>query len=124
MRPEDIKKACQNAVKPGQKLRFHCSQCGDCCRNREDIILTPYDLLYYLPRAYRDYRDPQPVAETAAEEQAVVCVTITQKRRPVFARGGTTHYFLESVDSEGTPLGILIFNNMYSYQNLQVGRTQ
>ncbi|MBR7039332.1 MAG: ATP-dependent DNA helicase RecG [Oscillospiraceae bacterium] len=86
-------------------------------------IETPYDLLYYLPRAYRDYRDPQPVAETAAEEQAVVCVTITQKRRPVFARGGTTLYFLESVDSEGTPLGIRIFNNMYSYQNLQVGRT-
>lgn len=44
MRPEDIKRVCRNAVKPGQKLRFHCSQCGDCCRNREDIILTPYDL--------------------------------------------------------------------------------
>ena len=44
MQPEDIKKACQNAVKPEQKLRFHCTQCGDCCRNREDIILTPYDL--------------------------------------------------------------------------------
>ena len=44
MRPEDIKKACQNAMKPGQKFRFHCTQCGDCCRNREDIILTPYDL--------------------------------------------------------------------------------
>ena len=44
MRPEDIKKACLNAVKPGQKFRFHCTQCGDCCRNREDIILTPYDL--------------------------------------------------------------------------------
>ena len=45
MRPEDIKRVCRNAVKPGQKLRFHCSQCGDCCRNREDIILTPYDVI-------------------------------------------------------------------------------
>ncbi|MBQ8962324.1 MAG: YkgJ family cysteine cluster protein [Oscillospiraceae bacterium] len=44
MRPEDIKRVCRNAVKPGQKLRFHCTQCGDCCRNREDISLTPYDL--------------------------------------------------------------------------------
>ena len=44
MRPEDIKRVCRNAVKPGQKLRFHCSQCADCCRNREDISLTPYDL--------------------------------------------------------------------------------
>lgn len=25
-------------------FRFHCTQCGKCCINREDIILTPKDL--------------------------------------------------------------------------------
>ncbi len=25
-------------------FHFCCDQCGDCCRHREDIILTPYDL--------------------------------------------------------------------------------
>lgn len=54
MRPEDIKRVCRNAVKPGQKLRFHCTQCGDCCRNREDISLTPYDLFQIAK--YRELR--------------------------------------------------------------------
>ena len=44
MRPEDIINASKHALKPGQKFRFQSAQCGDCCRNREDIILTPYDL--------------------------------------------------------------------------------
>ena len=44
MRPEDIINASKHALKPGQTFRFHCTQCGDCCRNREDILLTPYDL--------------------------------------------------------------------------------
>ena len=44
MRPEDIITANKRALKPGQKFRFHCDQCGDCCRNREDILLTPFDL--------------------------------------------------------------------------------
>ena len=44
MQPEDIINASKHALKPGQTFRFHCTQCGDCCRNREDIILTPYDL--------------------------------------------------------------------------------
>ena len=44
MRPEDIINASKHALKPGQTFRFHCTQCGDCCRHREDILLTPYDL--------------------------------------------------------------------------------
>lgn len=44
MRPEDIITAKTRALKPGQKFRFHCMQCGDCCRHREDILLTPFDL--------------------------------------------------------------------------------
>ena len=25
-------------------FRFRCKQCGNCCRNREDILISPYDL--------------------------------------------------------------------------------
>lgn len=44
MRPEDIITVNKRALKPGQKFQFRCVQCGDCCRNREDILLTPFDL--------------------------------------------------------------------------------
>ncbi|MHB8061742.1 MAG: YkgJ family cysteine cluster protein [Ruminiclostridium sp.] len=27
-----------------ETFRFHCTQCGKCCINREDILLTPKDL--------------------------------------------------------------------------------
>ena len=29
---------------PDDTFRFHCTQCGKCCRNREDILLNPRDL--------------------------------------------------------------------------------
>ena len=44
MKPEDIELAYKNALAPGQPFRFHCTQCGKCCKNREDILLNPYDL--------------------------------------------------------------------------------
>lgn len=31
-------------IKPDEKFRFHCTQCGKCCINREDILLNPKDL--------------------------------------------------------------------------------
>lgn len=84
-------------------------------------ILTPYDLLYYLPRDYRDYRDPVPVAETQADAPAVVRVTITAKKRPIYARGGVQIYGLDAEDEEGTPLGIRFFNTPYTYQAMKAG---
>ncbi len=86
-------------------------------------ISSPYELLYYLPRAYRDFRSPTPVAQTELEETAVVRVTICTKHRPIRARGGMQIFRLEAVDEEDTPLDIRIFNNLYSYQALQVGCT-
>lgn len=44
MRPEDMMIAKKNKLKPGQTFKFHCDQCGDCCRHRKDILLTPFDL--------------------------------------------------------------------------------
>ena len=34
----------KGALKPGEPFKFRCLQCGSCCRNREDILLNPYDL--------------------------------------------------------------------------------
>lgn len=86
-------------------------------------IQTPYDLLYYLPRTYRDYREPVPVADTVQDVPAVVRVTITAKKRPVSARGGMQLFMLDAEDADGTPLGIRIFNNFYGYQALRTGET-
>lgn len=86
-------------------------------------IHTPYELLYYFPRTYHDYRNPVPVAETQPDETAVVRVTITQKHRPIYARGGLQLFRLEAADEEGSVLDIRIFNNVYSYRALEVGKT-
>lgn len=44
MVPQDVHNLVNNALKPGEPFRFRCLQCGSCCRNREDILLNPYDL--------------------------------------------------------------------------------
>ena len=33
-----------NKLTADDPFRFHCTQCGKCCINREDILLTPLDL--------------------------------------------------------------------------------
>ena len=44
MVPQNVHALVNNALKPGEPFRFRCLQCGSCCRNREDILLNPYDL--------------------------------------------------------------------------------
>lgn len=44
MRQEDILVAMKNELAPGQPFQFRCDQCGECCRNRKDILLNPFDL--------------------------------------------------------------------------------
>lgn len=45
---EVIKEAIENygakIVGLDDSFKFHCTQCGKCCTNREDILLTPRDL--------------------------------------------------------------------------------
>ena len=31
-------------VSSDDTFRFHCTQCGKCCTERDDILLTPRDL--------------------------------------------------------------------------------
>ena len=46
-------------------FRFHCTKCGDCCRNREDIILSPRDL-YRLATELKS--DTKSVVEAYGEQ--------------------------------------------------------
>lgn len=38
---EDFEK---NQLGPDESFKFHCTMCGKCCINREDILLTPRDM--------------------------------------------------------------------------------
>ena len=31
-------------------FKFHCTKCGKCCINRDDIMLSPMDILQDIPR--------------------------------------------------------------------------
>ena len=37
-------KLLQHPLGSDDTFRFHCTECGKCCKQREDILLTPYDL--------------------------------------------------------------------------------
>jgi hypothetical protein len=37
-------------MQPNDKFQFGCKVCGDCCRNRDDILLSPYDM-YNMSKA-------------------------------------------------------------------------
>lgn len=45
---EDAKKIMDRLAKAeiglDDEFKFHCTKCGDCCRNREDILLNPRDI--------------------------------------------------------------------------------
>lgn len=44
-RMEDIYENIEkNKLTADSVFMFHCTMCGDCCRNREDILLSPQDL--------------------------------------------------------------------------------
>jgi len=40
-----------------EKFRFHCNGCGDCCRNRDDIYLSPSDLFKMSKHQRMDPKD-------------------------------------------------------------------
>ena len=45
---EEVKKVMDRlanaAIGLEDEFKFHCTQCGNCCRNREDILLNPRDI--------------------------------------------------------------------------------
>lgn len=40
----DYFKLIEHPLNLDSTFRFRCKQCGNCCRNREDILISPYDL--------------------------------------------------------------------------------
>ncbi|MBE6876211.1 MAG: ATP-dependent DNA helicase RecG [Ruminococcus sp.] len=94
------------------------------CRVYQKVgVLTPYDLLYYLPRAYKDYREPVAVADILTDTQNVVKVTITRKKNPVYSSRGMQIFHADAVDDDGTELGITIFNQRFTFQTLEIGKS-
>lgn len=86
-------------------------------------ILTPYDLLYYLPRTYKDYREPVAVAEAVPDSQNVIKVMIKSKRNPVYTRQGMQIFHADAIDDDGTEIGITIFNQLFTFQALEIGKS-
>ena len=86
-------------------------------------VATVYDLLYYLPKTYKDYREPVSVKNTVRDAQNVVKVTITQKRNPIYTRNRMQMFRADAVDDEGTELGIVIFNQRFTFQALEIGKS-
>ena len=86
-------------------------------------VLTPYDLLYYLPRAYKDYREPVAVADAVIDTQNVVKVTVTAKKNPSYSSRGMQIFRADAVDEDGTPLGIVIFNQRFTFESLKTGQS-
>lgn len=41
---EDLEQYKKLRIDVDEPFQFHCTQCGDCCRDREDILLTARDL--------------------------------------------------------------------------------
>ena len=43
-RNDAILKLMEKPLGPEDTFQFRCKQCGSCCRNRVDILLSPFDL--------------------------------------------------------------------------------
>ncbi len=84
-------------------------------------IMTIYDLLYYLPRDYKDYREPVAVREAVPDQINVIQVMIKNKKNMIYTRSGTQLFLADAEDNEKTPVGIVIFNQRFVFQSLVPG---
>lgn len=46
-----------NKLNADDSFKFHCTQCGKCCINRDDILLSPQDLFRIAKKLIRPYTD-------------------------------------------------------------------
>lgn len=81
-------------------------------------IETPYDLLYYIPRKYLDYRCFVPISQAALNENNVLKLTVTRKLAPQRVRGGMMIYKAAATDGFDDIL-IVIYNNFYGFNALK-----
>lgn len=81
-------------------------------------IETPYELLYYIPRKYLDYRNYVPVSQAVMNENNVLKLTVTRKLAPQRVRGGMMIYKAAATDGINDIL-IVIYNNFYGFNALK-----
>lgn len=54
---DELMELARQPMGSGDTFMFHCTQCGNCCRNRDDILLTPFDLCRMSPALGMDVHD-------------------------------------------------------------------
>lgn len=83
-------------------------------------IRTRRDLLFHLPRAWRDWRRPVPVAALAPGLEAVVRARLTHLARPARSRGRTV---LRATFEDATGrVAAVWYNAPFLARSLQIGR--
>lgn len=80
-------------------------------------INTIYDLLYYIPRDYVDFRKYIPISDAESGEYCVLKLKITALLSPVQVRNMMI-YKASATDGE-SDITIIIYNNFYAFNALQ-----
>ena len=81
MNPTALDNLQNNAISRDEPFNFHCLQCGRCCKNREDILLNPYDLYRISKELNRQPREiiKQYCEVYIGETSRFPCVLLKQK---------------------------------------------
>ena len=85
-------------------------------------VYTVSDLLCLYPRAYEDISVITPLESAPFEQKCCIRARITGGPEARISSGGTRVYTF-SAKSDGTPLKIVIFNNIYAAKGLKTGET-
>lgn len=80
-------------------------------------INTIYDLLYYIPRDYVDFRKYIPISDAKSGEYCVLKLKITALLSPVQVRNMMI-YKASATDGE-SDITVVIYNNFYAFNALQ-----
>lgn len=85
-------------------------------------ICSPYDLIYHIPRDYLDFRAHVPIAQAEMGSFNVLKLTVVSKNHPQRIRGGLV--ICNAIATDGIDnIVIVVYNNVYFFQALQVGQT-
>lgn len=85
-------------------------------------IGTIHDVLYFLPRSYKDLTNLKKINEMKIEETALLCVTIDSEIKTAHIRKGLEITTFQVADETGR-VKINIFNQYYIKQYLSRGQT-
>ena len=99
MLAEKFEKGELNFLEDESEFVFSCEQCGKCCRNREDIVLSPHDFFHMVKGTGKD---PQEVIEryTNVYVGDSSHMTVMQLRYRIEFDRQTTCYFLGRKDEK------------------------